>query len=151
MKFRRQVKRKVVPTVDMTPIIDVVFQLLIFFMVTSSFVVHTALPIEDPVSAAAKELNENPKLTITLMAGEGGPDNEGKVFLFDGTQDVEIENWDTLRERLATLRQGSVDQEPVVHIRPDKEASSGRLLYVTGLLVEAGIKQYSYVATPPEA
>ncbi|NJL72814.1 MAG: hypothetical protein HC888_15260 [Candidatus Competibacteraceae bacterium] len=51
MKFRRQVKRKVVPTVEMTPIIDVVFQLLIFFMVTSSFVVHTTVPIEDPVSA----------------------------------------------------------------------------------------------------
>lgn len=151
MKFRRQVKRKVVPTVDMTPIIDVVFQLLIFFMVTSSFVVHTALPIEDPVSAAAKELNENPKLTITLMAGEGGPDNEGKVFVFDGTQELEIENWDALKERLAALRQASAEQEPVVHIRPDKEASSGRLLYVTGLLVEAGIKQYSYVATPPEA
>jgi len=39
MKFREINKRKVRATVDLTPLIDVVFQLLIFFMLSSTFVI----------------------------------------------------------------------------------------------------------------
>jgi len=43
--------------IDMTPMIDVVFQLLIFFMVTSTFALQKALPIPTPetVEGAAQQ------------------------------------------------------------------------------------------------
>jgi biopolymer transport protein ExbD len=147
MKFRRQTKRKVAPNVDLTPLIDVVFQLLIFFMVTSTFVMQTAVPVEVAETSAAEQISENRHFTITLMAGEGGPEGAGKVFLFDGTSDLEVETWEYLEGRLAELRQA--EENPVVHIRPDKGVSSGRLLHVAGLVVAAEIKQYAFVAQPP--
>ena len=53
MKFRKNVaqgneRRRVRATLDLTPLIDVVFQLLVFFMLTSTFVVQTSLPIQMP-------------------------------------------------------------------------------------------------------
>lgn len=148
MKFRRQTKRKVAPNVDLTPLIDVVFQLLIFFMVTSTFVMQTAVPVEVAETAAAEQVSENRHLTITLMAGSGGPGDEGKVYVFDGNLDQEIETWEQLENRLREVR--AAEEVPVVHIRPDKGVTSGRLLHVTGLVVAADIKQYAFVAQPPD-
>ena len=43
MKFRVEKKRKISAIVDMTPLIDVVFQLLIFFMLSATFVVQSSI------------------------------------------------------------------------------------------------------------
>lgn len=46
MQFKRQTKREI--GLDLTPLIDVVFLLLIFFMVTTSFTDKTQLSIDLP-------------------------------------------------------------------------------------------------------
>jgi biopolymer transport protein ExbD len=64
--------------IDMTPMIDVVFQLLIFFMVTSSFALQKALPIPSPesVEGAAQspsfdESNPDDVLVVRIDADDG--------------------------------------------------------------------------------
>ena len=50
MRFRKQERdrRRILAEVDLTPLIDVVFQLLIFFMLTATFVVQSSIQIEVP-------------------------------------------------------------------------------------------------------
>ena len=50
MKFKRQVDQNV--SVDLTPMIDVVFLLLIFFMVSTTFTKESHLEIDLPQSSA---------------------------------------------------------------------------------------------------
>ena len=68
MKFKRNDKRKVRAAVELTPLIDVVFLLLIFFMLSSTFVVQTSIPIEIPESVGAEQF-EQKDLSITLAYG----------------------------------------------------------------------------------
>ena len=55
MKFRRQHREEV--GINLTPLIDVVFLLLIFFMVTTIFREETGLPVELPRAEAGEEVN----------------------------------------------------------------------------------------------
>ena len=80
MKFKRDNRRKVLASLDMTPLIDVVFQLLIFFMVSSTFVVQSSVPIELPEAEGADQL-ESKEMSITLVYGAGVPRTAAKFLL----------------------------------------------------------------------
>ncbi len=56
MKFRR--KEQTVDNIDVSPLIDMVFILLIFFMVTTTFVKDMKLDINRPSAASASLLDE---------------------------------------------------------------------------------------------
>ena len=56
MKFRR--KEQTVDNIDVSPLIDMVFILLIFFMVTTTFVKDMKLDLNRPSAATASLLNE---------------------------------------------------------------------------------------------
>lgn len=143
MKFPRKTGRKVTASVEMTPLIDVVFQLLIFFMLSSTFIVQTSVPIELPKADGAEQL-ESKKLTITLVYGSGGPEDGGEVY----ANDVPIENWTQLTRLLVELRER--EDEPLVLIRPDARVPTERLVKVLGLANGVGIKNYGIAAAPPE-
>ena len=68
MKFRR--RRREEPGVNLTPLIDVVFLLLIFFMVSTTFTRETRLPVDLPEADAAPA-TEAPQ-QIELLVDEGG-------------------------------------------------------------------------------
>jgi biopolymer transport protein ExbD len=56
VKFRR--KEQTVDNIDVSPLIDMVFILLIFFMVTTTFVKDMKLELNRPSAASASVLNE---------------------------------------------------------------------------------------------
>jgi biopolymer transport protein ExbD len=56
VKFRR--KERSVNTIDVSPLIDMVFILLIFFMVTTTFVKDMKLDLDRPSAASASLLND---------------------------------------------------------------------------------------------
>ena len=143
MKFPRKTSRKVTASVELTPLIDVVFQLLIFFMLSSTFIVQTSVPIELPNAEGAEQL-ESKNITITLAYGDGGPENGGNVYV----EDVPIENWTQLTRLLVELRER--EEEPLVLIRPDARVPTERLVKVLGLANGVGIKNYGIAAAPPE-
>ncbi|MEP0202609.1 MAG: biopolymer transporter ExbD [Halioglobus sp.] len=68
MKFRRQRREEV--GVNLTPLIDVVFLLLIFFMVSTTFTRETQLNIDLP--EATGKLAEAVELQIEILIGEDG-------------------------------------------------------------------------------
>jgi biopolymer transport protein ExbD len=56
VKFRR--KEQLLNTIDVSPLIDMVFILLIFFMVTTTFVKDMKLDLDRPSAASASLLND---------------------------------------------------------------------------------------------
>jgi biopolymer transport protein ExbD len=144
MKFTRNEKRKVRANVEMTPLIDVVFQLLIFFMLSSTFVVQSSVPIEVPTSEGSLQFDHK-ELSITLEFGEGGPDGRGRVHV----NEIEIASWAELSNTLAEFHRNQ--PEAAVLVRPDRRVETGRTIQVLGLVTSAGINRYFIAAEPPEA
>lgn len=144
MKFKRNDKRKVRAVVEMTPLIDVVFQLLIFFMLSATFVVQTSIPIEVPEAQGAESFEQS-ELTLTLQYGTGGPDGEGRIFV----NEIEIADWGELTRFMSDFAQRQ--PESLVLVRPDTNIPTGRTVMVLGILTSAGVQQYAIAAQPPEA
>ncbi len=68
MKFRRQ--RKDPLAVNLTPLIDVVFLLLIFFMVSTSFTDLSELVVNLPEAAGDQAKSETKGLELVITASE---------------------------------------------------------------------------------
>jgi biopolymer transport protein ExbD len=55
------------PVIELTPLIDIIFQLLIFFMITSS-VAQSSIELQLPQMAAQTPLQEKPLSTLSVLA-----------------------------------------------------------------------------------
>ena len=64
MKFRRQPQQEV--SVNLTPLIDVVFLLLIFFMVSTTFTQETRLEVDLPQASAEKLIHKKQDINIEI-------------------------------------------------------------------------------------
>ncbi|MGI9274713.1 MAG: ExbD/TolR family protein [Endozoicomonas sp.] len=96
MKFRRQAAGEV--SVNLTPLIDVVFLLLIFFMVSTTFTRETQLAIDLPeASGEVREQQEKSQVEIVI-----GKDGEYSV---NGKSLVNSQ-LDTLKNALAKVSEG---------------------------------------------
>lgn len=58
------------PSVDMSPMIDCVFILLIFFIVTTTFVEESGIEVDKPQAASAAQLEKNSILIALTKDGE---------------------------------------------------------------------------------
>ena len=100
------------PEVNITSLIDVVLLLLIFFMVTTSFVRETEIRLQLPEAAAEARLASQESLEITVTA-------DGN-YLVDGREIVNRRP-DTLRRALVKIAGESREQQVV--IRADARVS----------------------------
>ena len=133
------------PDMEITPLIDVVFLLLIFFLVTTSFSQATGGEEQE------SEINiELPKATTGQQTGQGERvilyvTGEGKVEI-RGDVDVEGEG---LRQRLASLHESKPDIR--VLLKGDEKASHGRMVEILDEIRLAGFTNVNLVARQPEA
>jgi biopolymer transport protein ExbD len=100
------------PEVNLTSLIDVVLLLLIFFMVTTSFVRETEIRMQLPEAAAEARLANQDSLEITVTA-------DGN-YLVDGREIVNRRP-DTLRRALVRIAGESRERQIV--IRADARVS----------------------------
>ncbi len=119
-------------SIDMAPLIDVVFLLLIFFMLTSSFV-PPAVPLTLP-QAASGAPSEAAKVIVSLDANGGISIAEKPVA------DSEFEN--ALR---AALDQNAT---ATVHFRGDTSVDYGAFLKLISRARAAGASQFHLVHDP---
>ena len=93
MKFRRTLNEADdVGDINVSPLIDMVFILLIFFIVTTTFVEETGVEVDKPQAAAAASLDKNSILLAVTAKGD----------VVCGGQKVPINN---LRPKLRTMLQ----------------------------------------------
>ncbi len=116
--------------INMSPLIDCIFLLLIFFIVTTVFVKETGVSVDRPQAVSALEMDRN-SLQIALTA-------DGIVY-YDG-QSISMD-----RVRGLVARQLRSKKTPVIVIA-DKDARSGRLIELIDECKLAGAEQVS-VAT----
>lgn len=141
MTFKHSDKLKVRASLDMTPLIDVVFQLILFFMLSSTFVVQSSINIK-MAEAKGATAYEQKDLSITLQFGPGGPDGKGPIFV----NKVEIQSMEELSRVLSEARADRPDI--MVLVRPDARIESARLIEVLGIANSVGIERYGIAASP---
>ena len=110
---------------NLTPLIDAVFLLLVFFMVTSVFVKATQLKIELPVAENCDQIDQEKKLNL-LVSAEGKLEFNGQLVSLGQLSGV-LEN-----ER---LRSGS----GTLIVTADAQTPHGFVLDAMEVAVQAGI------------
>lgn len=103
MEFRRQVRTE--ESINLTPLIDVVFLLLIFFMVTTTFTNENHLAVDLPEASAESELVEKAGIDIVINAG-GDYTINGQVVINQQAQ--------TLQRALEKIANGDTKQPLVI-------------------------------------
>jgi biopolymer transport protein ExbD len=128
LRFRREEEDSFV--MDMTPLIDVVFLLIIFFMVSTVFVdFNRKMDINLPTSKSSL-VDETPKTIEIQMSKDKKMTLAGKSINILG-----------LEQALAKLDVKSKKQTAV--IRADKILPYGEVIEVMGLLQKAGVLDIS--------
>lgn len=115
MKSRRQLSLKQEDNdINLTPMLDVVFIMLIFFIVSSSLVKPQGIEINPPTSSSAKQ-QTRPALILQLAA-------DGSLVLDGQSTDLRM-----LKARLAQQTQ---QPAPLVLLQADQLATTGQLVKV---------------------
>lgn len=117
--------------INMAPLIDMVFILLIFFLVTTSFVREAGVEVQRPIAATAQ-----PQVKGSLMVAV---DTKGGIFIEN--RRVDLRSVRGLVERyLAANPQGAVV------VVADKSSLTGRLIEVLDQCRLAGAKDVAVAA-----
>jgi biopolymer transport protein ExbD len=116
---------------NMTPIIDIVFLLIIFFLVVCQFIEAENFPVTVPdgCESAQSAPNHRPQLTtVTVMKTA----EEGSCFAV-GSEKIDASSYADVVERIAELidvRLGDlVPEDRVVTLRIDKDVCFGEAQY----------------------
>ena len=133
MKFKRHMELEHgLRQIDIAPLIDMVFQSIIFFMLTSSFIIQAGIKINLPRAVTSEAVKlENIEI---IISGENVTYLNGKVVT---------------REELKTLLVQGTKNKLTVLIKADKRASLGRVVEIWDMCREAGVSQIN-IATNQE-
>jgi biopolymer transport protein ExbD len=135
MNFRTQKKGRGL-ILNITSLIDVMFLLLIFFMVTSTFKNQPAINLVLPRSATASETVDTPSVMYLTATGE--------VYLNDTPAGRAA-----LPRLLEDLRSTSGEDRMV--LRADQDASHGDVVELIDLIKQSGFTRVSLSARTPGA
>ncbi|MGF6906000.1 ExbD/TolR family protein [Fusobacterium sp. PH5-44] len=108
----RKVKKRAIMYPDLTPLIDVVFLLLIFFMISTTFNKYGKFDITLPQSDIV-EKSENSAMEIII-------DKNGNYFIMKGEESVQVE-FDQLENHLSGVEEVTIsgDKDIKYHLVTD--------------------------------
>lgn len=132
MRFKRHLTLKK-GQLDIVPLIDVVFLLLIFFMLTSSFVSQPGIKINLPRAVTSEAILEK-NLIITIT--------EGNVIYLNR----QVIN---LKELLPKLKQAAKEGKSLF-IKADRDVSLGKIVEVWDFCRDAGITKINIATNPKQ-
>ena len=141
MKFKLK-KRGGKRRVDMTPMIDCVFQLLLFFLVASQFEEQARSAGEGELGANLPAVSEAMPMVMKPREMIVNVANDGKFFV-DGERLTE----DQLAERFNRAQNNNPGTQSVI-IRGTEEADWKYVARVMGLCNEAEIRDYRVAVIP---
>jgi len=138
MKFERRAsgRTKFRGSLELTPLVDVVLQLIIFFMLSSTFIVQPGIRVELPESKTTRAQEKN-ELTITITA-------DNRVYVNE--LHVPFSELPTVLANKAK----ELGKDQVLLLKCDKSVAYGQLIRVLDIAHSAGITRYG-LATKPTA
>ncbi len=122
--------------VDVTPLVDVVFNLLLFFMVTTTFVIAPAIKVTLPNSKAVDMKKSKKELRIVIT-------KDRKIYY----NQEQIDSFDELTERLRRVAEENA--EATVIIQADTDVNHGTVVKVMDSAKSVGLSKLA-IATEPE-
>ncbi len=126
------------PEINLTSLIDVVFTLIIFFVVTTTFDARNTLKLQLPSAASATV--EAPREPLVVVV-----DAEGKVYVGGG----EVLRRDGASVRQAIAEAAGEDRDRQVVLRADGRAPHQSVVTALDALGQLGFARVS-IATVPE-
>ena len=124
MRFKRRLKPTA--TVELVPMIDVVFQLVIFFMVSSTFILTPGISLTLPESSTAEPVVMG-KLVVTIVSEE-------EIYL--NKEEYTLSALDSVLERLKN-REGREEIRTVV-VEGDRSVPYSLMVKVLDTLRRGG-------------
>ena len=121
--------------INLAPMLDIVFIMLIFFVVTTSFVKEAGIEVDRPTAQTA-ERRERGNILIAIAPN-------GEIWI--GKRPVDIRALRAVIERLSAESPGAG-----VVIQGDRAAQIGLLVAVMDQVRKGGISNVSIAATPDE-
>lgn len=135
---------KLTTKVDMTPVVDLAFLLLTFFLLTTTFIkpqiMSLILPEKKDDHVNQPKVNENKVLSIVLSGGN-------KIYWFIGMTDPEVRETDYSPSgiRNVLLEYNKMINRMVVLVKPDDMSTYENLVDILDELEITGIKRYALV------
>lgn len=133
MRHKRRVR--VLTNLNVTPLIDIMFMQIIFFMVSSTLVVHHGMLVKLPEAKNAK-LTKESKLVVYIT-------KDDKLYVNKDEISPEY-----LKERIQEfiINTGKKD----VTIKSDKEVVYGKIIKIIDICKESGILNISFTTKKVE-
>ena len=125
MKFKQR-KLKTKASIDMTPMLDVVFQLIIFFLVSTTFAILPGIFVKLPESETSENTSN---LGITITA-----EKNGNIYFNDKKV-----NFETLSFELNSFDVKSIKKEEFpVTLEADSDVKNGTIVQIFDIIRKNG-------------
>ncbi|AEJ20238.1 ExbD/TolR family protein [Gracilinema caldarium] len=125
MQFKRRLKSRTV--VDLVPMIDVVFQLILFFLVSTTFAILPGITLQLPTSSTA-EPTAMTRLIVSVLNRDEIYLNKDRVSLAE------------LEQRLSKLSESERAEIKSVTLEADRTISYGLTISVLDVLRKSGFR-----------
>jgi len=129
-------KKKRDAILDITPVVDTVFNLLIFFALSLNFVSTPGIQVNLPKSSAQEIARDKHELRVIIKPS-------GELFLGELRVDER-----TLAEQLRKAAEANTGTQ--VLIQADEQVSHGRVVGVMDLARKAGLHRLAIVTRPKD-
>ena len=118
---------------DITPIVDTVFNLLIFFALSLNFIVTPGIKVNLPESSTEEIVREKEEIIIVVKQGD-------EIFINNSA--VSVEQLFLILSKLAQR-----NRETLIIIQADQEVSHGRVVKVMDTAKRAGLTRLAIATT----
>ena len=138
MQFRKT--KRVDPSINITSLIDVVLLLVIFFMLTTTFIGATAIKVNLPTSSAKEISKEQREVKVTIT-------KDGKLYVDPATSGsgdpISLKELGKVLNKVARE-----NPDAVVIIRADENTTHGNVVAVMDTAKNSGLNKLA-IATKP--
>jgi len=120
-------KRRAEAVIDITALVDIVFQLIIFFVLTTTFVTNPGIDVDLPRAQAQEIQHKSDELVVAMTA-------EGQIILHGKAIDI---------ESLGEVFESTSKDAPatLVILQADQEVAHGKVVEVMDLAKEKGLSR----------
>jgi biopolymer transport protein ExbD len=136
MNFRGASSRRAEAQLDLTPLIDAVFLLLIFFLFTATYAQQSeqsVVPVDLPSGTSGEAATQVESLTVVLTAEGNYALQRGQEALLQGLSRGQLE------EELRRLH--TPESETSLYLRADREVRYGEVMRLLDIVRDIGYRR----------
>ena len=140
--------KKLSTRVDLTPMVDLGFLLITFFIFTTTMSQPTAMPLNLPKDTdkpdEQNKLKESAAFTVM-------PAKDNKVYYYEGLDPSKIQasDWKTIRDAILDKKRRTDPNDFMVIIKPDKDATYKNTVDMLDEMKIDDVKRYALVDITP--